>query len=226
MKNTLQTLDRGLQALELISRSDKGLTVSELATALAISRPIAYRLVNTLESHAYIYRGTSGYIRLGTAAVLLSHRFQPQLRHLARPFLIELAEATRATSFISMAQGTNCSAILVEEPNQGFLQVSYRVGNSHPLHTGAAGIAILSNRPATKTDSDAVRLARQQGYSMTQGELQRGAIGIATPLKFPTPGALPECSLGVVALEDLNVELAIKHIQAIAIRLVDELTQS
>ncbi len=73
MKNTLQTLDRGLQALELVSKSDKGLTVSQLASALDISRPIAYRLAKTLENHAYIYRGTSGYLRLGTAAVLLSH---------------------------------------------------------------------------------------------------------------------------------------------------------
>ncbi len=125
-----------------------------------------------------------------------------------------------------MAQGSNCSAILVEEPTEGFIKVSYRVGSSHPLHTAAGGLAILSNRPASTTDSEAVRLARQQGYSITQGELQRGAIGIAVPLKFPTPAVLPEYSIGVVALEDLNVELATQHIQAIATRLVAELAQS
>lgn len=225
MKNTLQTLDRGLHALDLISQSDKGLTVSQLATSLEISRPIAYRIATTLENHGYIYRGQSGYLRLGTAAVLLSHRFQPQIRTIARPFLAQLANATQATAFISMAQGTSCSAILVEEPTQGILQVSYRVGSSHPLTKGAAGIAILSSRPPSKQDSEAVLLAREHGYSVSRGELQPGAIGVAAPLKSAIDGALPECSLGVVALTDLNVELAIQQVQAIARQLLDELTQ-
>jgi len=47
MKNTLQTLDRGITALDLISRSDHGVTVARIAEELEINRSVAYRIITT-----------------------------------------------------------------------------------------------------------------------------------------------------------------------------------
>ncbi len=53
---TSQTLDRGLRVLEVVAESADGLTVTELAAALGIGRTVVYRLVVTLEQHAFIRR--------------------------------------------------------------------------------------------------------------------------------------------------------------------------
>ncbi|MCB2035236.1 MAG: helix-turn-helix domain-containing protein, partial [Ottowia sp.] len=63
--NTLQTLDRGLQALDVICQLAQGITVAELAAALQVNRAIAYRLVNTLELHGLVARAAGGRIVAG-----------------------------------------------------------------------------------------------------------------------------------------------------------------
>ena len=135
----------------------------------------------------------------------LSANFESQLRTLARPFLQELAEASGATAFLTVAQGEDCTAIQVCEPQAVDFRMSYRVGSRHPVTAGAAGIAILAARPAAASDGDAVKEARRLGYSLTRGELQKGAVGIASALLGTAAAPLPfEACVGVVAMEDLD----------------------
>ncbi len=207
--NTLQTLDRGLQALAFISQRERGVSVAELAAALEVHRAIAYRLVSTLESRGLVARAEGGRLRLGAQLLTLASRFEPQLRALALPLLRELADASRAAAFLSVAAGEECVAIMVTEPEGTLLRIGYRVGSRHPLTRGAAGIAILAGRPAAAGDPEAVRAARRDGFSVTRGELQRGAVGIASPV-HDAAGGPPglEASVGVVALEDLDIAAA------------------
>jgi DNA-binding IclR family transcriptional regulator len=205
-QNTLQTLDRGLQALTLLSQQAAGMSIAGLAEQLGVHRAIAYRLVTTLEGHGLITRNAKGTIHLGAGLLVLASRFEPQFRTVAQPLLHELANDTRAAAFISVPQGNECVAIMVAEPEGGLLRVTYRVGSRHPLVLGAAGVAILAGRPEQSNDSDIVRQARADGFSVTRGQLQRGAIGIACPLHNPgqpTPGF--EASLGVVTVGEADI---------------------
>jgi len=223
MKNTLQTLDRGITALDLISRSDHGVTVARIAEELEINRSVAYRIITTLENHGLVIRTDSGLIRLGATALMYSHRFQPQLRSAAQPILKNLAQKTGATAFVSIAQGNDCHVIMVEECTSGVLRVGYRVGSKHPLSKGAAGIAILSSRPQYKGEPEAVTQARIDGYSLTRGHLQAGAVGVASPLKTLNSETALESCIGVVALDDLNSEEAIEAVKDAARQLADQL---
>ena len=45
--SSLQTLSRGLTALELVAQKEHGLAIAELAEALGVHRAIVYRLVST-----------------------------------------------------------------------------------------------------------------------------------------------------------------------------------
>ena len=193
MATTLQTLDRGLRALEIVAEHAEGISVAELAERLDVHRAIAYRIVTTLEQHGLVARSAEGPLRLGAGISLLAARFEPQLRAVAQPLLQALAKATRATAFVSVAQGEECVVILVAEPDEGLLRVGYRVGSRHPLSLGAAGIAILAGRPPRADDSEAVRQARSDGYSLTRGQLQLGAVGVASPVATPQfrPGWRP-----------------------------------
>ena len=207
--NKLRTLDRGLAALDLVARARDGLRIAEIAEQLGVHRAIAYRIIATLTDSAMVQRLPDGRIILGSGAIVLAAHAEGAIRTLARPVVEDLAERTGATAFLSMAQGADCVAILTAEPRNAFLNIHYRVGTRHPIDKGAAGLAILSGRPAHPGDPGPVQTARRDGYSLTRGELQKGAVGVSSPVAQPTGGAGGfEFSIGVVALDDLNLDVA------------------
>lgn len=198
--SVLQTLDRGLAALTIVSESVEGISTAALSARLDVHRAIAHRLVATLEAHRLVTRGPDGLLRLGAGLMELASRYEPQLRLRAEPLLRALADQAQAAAFLVVAQGEECVAIMVAEPPGGVLRISYRVGSRHPLSIGAAGIAILAGRPPSESDPDIVKAARRDGYSITRGELQKGAVGVASPIR-----GMP-ASIGLVALDDLDLD--------------------
>ncbi|SFU21802.1 helix-turn-helix domain-containing protein [Mesorhizobium sp. YR577] len=214
---TLQTLDRGLVTLGHVARSREGVTVAEIARFLGVHRAIAYRIVATLETHGMVVRSKEGRVFLGIGIPAIANQFMPQFKVLAEPLLRDLAADTDATAFVALADGVDCVAILVEEPSGQLIRVGYRVGSRHPLERGAAGIAILAGRAPRPDDPETVRQARAEGYSLTRGQLQKGAIGVAVRLRSAdaNPGT-QEFSIGVVAMEDLDTARAIASLQAAA----------
>jgi len=222
-KNSLQTLDRGLQVLLMISQSRDGLSIADLAARLGVHRAICYRLVGTLEARGFVARRADGRFHLGAELLSLAARFEPRLRAVAGPLIRELAQETRAAAFVSVPQGDQCVAIMVAESDAPLLRLSYRVGSRHPLSLGAAGIAILAGRPESAADTDEVREARRLGYSLTRDQLQRGAVGVAAPVHAAGLDLGFEASIGVVALDGLDVAAATRGVVACAARVVDDL---
>ncbi|NUO46900.1 MAG: helix-turn-helix domain-containing protein [Streptomyces sp.] len=215
---TLQGLDRGLRALDLISLSADGLTVADLAARLEVDRAIAYRIVQTLEEHALVSR-QGKRVRLGAGAATLAGRFRQQLVLLAQPVLQELADATGASAFLTLAHGAReCVPVAGAEPavQHGPMRVGYRIGARHPLERGANGVAILALQPPSPDDSEDIARARERGYSVTSGQLQQGATGIAAG--FEVPGAAG-ASVGVVAMHEFDVESVAARVRESAARL-------
>lgn len=219
--STLQTLSRGLDALEIISMQAHGLTVSDIASQLGVDRAVAYRIVRTLQSHGLVTRTSQGKVRLGAAVATLSRRFAPQLMEVGRPVLNKLVDETSATSFISVADGRECVVVMVEEARGQALRVTYQEGARHPIHRGAPGLAILANRPESSDDDDAVRATRRQGYSLTKDELQDGATGVSVGLgdNRALAAAGLEASIGVVVIGTLDTESAVRATKAAATEL-------
>lgn len=185
---TSQTLDRGIRLLGLLA-DGRSMTVTELATALGVARPVVYRLLATLDGHAWVRRTDDGRVRLGLGVLQLAQQVQPLVRQAALPELRRLAEDVGATAHLTVADGGEALAVAVVEPTWTSYHVSYRVGTRHRLDQGAAGRAILAGRQGEAT------------VVMTDGELQPGAVGIAVPV--PLVGL--EASVGVVALGSLEL---------------------
>lgn len=218
----LQTLERGIEVLRLVSQSPEGIRISDLATRLGLNRPAAYRIVATLADQTMVRRLDDGRIVMGIGAYQLGARSSDNVRTLARPVLEDLAEQTGATAFLSMAEGDSCVVAMTAEPRDGTFNIHYKLGTRHPLDRGAAGIAILAARPEQPGESEDIRFARANGYSLTRGQLHKGAVGVSSPVVLEQSGL--ECSVGVVALEALDTDKAARAVPAAAARLIRALT--
>ena len=203
---TSQTLDRGLRVLDVLAASAEGLTVTELAAALAVNRTVVYRLVSTLEQHALVRRDSRGRLYVGLGVLHLASAVQPVLRDLAVPVLRELAESVGCTAHLTVADGEEALALAVVEPSWTDVHVSYRVGSRHPLTRGAAGKAILLGRQIEASGAG-------ERFAVTEGELQPGARGLAAPV----PGVEGlEASVGIVTIGDIDVDLVAPRVSRAA----------
>lgn len=210
----LQGLDRGLQALRVVSAHPGGVTIAELAGELGVDRAVAYRIVETLETHALVTRGAGRRVRLSAGIVTLAGGFQPQLVRAAGPVLQQLADDTGQAAFLTVEHGADeCIPVLGAEPatQHGPVRAGYRIGMRHRLDRGANGIAILALRLARPDDPPEVVRARKDGFSRTSGQLQQGATGIAAG--FEAPGQA-RASVGVVSMNELDDEVSARVVAA------------
>lgn len=194
MAETSQTLDRGLRLLEVIASSPDGLTVTELSSAMDVSRTVIYRLVVTLESHALVRRGADGRFRLGLGLLTLGRAVQPLLRDAAVPSLRLLADAVGATAHLTIAEGGEALTALVVEPTRSDLHVSVRMGARTPLEASAAGRAILAARTASGRVLD-------PPWITVSGDGVATPLGIAAPL---TGVAGLEAAVGIVTTAEMS----------------------
>lgn len=211
---TSQTLDRGVRVLEILAGGSTGLSVTDLAIRLGVSRPAVYRLLATLEAHALVERSPDGAVRLGLGLLALAQAVTPRVGELAAPVLRQLADAMGATAHLTVAspgEADEAVAVVVVEPSHTAMHVAYRVGSRHRLDQGAAGRAILLGR------------ASGLGFVVTEGELEPGAVGIAAPI-LGVAGL--EASVGLITIggRGLDPEVAGSRLMAAAAAISAALT--
>lgn len=185
MSSVVQTLDRGLEALEVLADEPGGLTVAELAERLEVDRAVVYRVAATLQARRLVLRDDEGRLRLGVGLVELARGVAPHLRAIALPELRRLAEELEATATLTIADGEEAVALAVVEPPGSDIHVAYRPGLRHPLTRGASGKAILAGRSGDGRCTE------------SHGELEPGAYGIAAPVVLD---GWSDASIGAVAL--------------------------
>jgi DNA-binding IclR family transcriptional regulator len=197
-----KTLDNGIRILTALARHPHGLTMTQLAKETALHRTGVYRLLGTLTRRGLVTQRADSRYQLGLTMIELAGAVRPDLRSTAQAPLRELAEAAGATAFLSVLDDNEVVSTLVVEPLHADAHVAYRVGIRHPATVGSAGLAILSARAAVAGERAEISEARRRGYSVSKGELQRGAWGLAAPVR-PRSGEA-EASVGVVALGALD----------------------
>src|SRR5699024_2731923 len=107
----LQSLDRGLEALELISIRPWGASAQELADQLDVHRAVVYRILATLERRNLAAKGSDNRYRLGSGGLAITERYLSQYRTAAQPMLVELADATSMTAFLAIAEHNQAVAV-------------------------------------------------------------------------------------------------------------------
>jgi DNA-binding IclR family transcriptional regulator len=199
--DTAKTLDRGLRVLDLLAECGRPLTLTEIAEQLGLHRTIVHRLVRTLEAHGLVRRDEHLRYSPGIGLVRLAAVVRQDLRTVAHPVMIALADEIGATVNLGVADGQDLVVLATASPRLSNVHIAYRIGQRHPLTRGAAGLAILAARPPVDGERVEVPPARTLGYAVTRAEVVPGTYGISAAVWMNGEAA---ASIGVSLFDDAS----------------------
>ncbi|MSQ55238.1 MAG: IclR family transcriptional regulator [Betaproteobacteria bacterium] len=204
----VKSADRTVQILETFAAAGEPLGVSELGRRLAIPVSACYGLLRSLEQRGYLYelgprKGWYPTLRWLQQARLVAAR-DPVLERVSS-LLDALCAATGETVVLGKRSGSTVTYLNVVESGNP-IRYSAQIGDRKPLHSSAAGKALLG---AMAPDARAallatLKLARvtpntivkrdllekdlaagaQRGWYATRGENVADVHAIAAPVKI------------------------------------------
>ncbi len=213
-RDHLQSLEKGLLILELLSKGGSPAKLEHLAQISGIKKTSCFRVLKTLSNTGFLVRDqeTKRYW-LGPKTILvgLAGLGGQGVREIALPFMREIREKTGATVNLGILVGTD--VIFVERlQSTHIMESSLRVGSRLSAHCSSMGKAILAFLPDeevretleqlsfekktanTITDKEAflveLEKIRTQGFALNNEELETGLFAVAGPLRDRTGRAL------------------------------------
>lgn len=153
-------LHKTLDILETIREARAGLGLADLARALNLPKPTAYRILSTLESRGCVARNEAAHYQMTRKFFeLQSTDFDEQiLARTALPMMERLVRTCRETVNLGILDAGEVVVIgTVESPQS--IRMSSKVGNRRYLHSTALGKVMLSGL----SEKEVQRLIRLKG---------------------------------------------------------------
>jgi len=177
------------------------LTARDLATATGIALPSVYRYITLLRETGLLAEGERGNFRLSARMVGLARAAEAadSIIDLADPVMRALVAQTEETCILVRLIGR--SAICVHRVESGHhLRTTFEPGQPLPLERGASARILLAGlTPETRRDllhdfaarepeaaailEEKVQLAAQQGWAMSQEEVDWGVCAISAAVR-------------------------------------------
>lgn len=202
-----QSLERGLDILEMIEAEGGSVGVREIARRLELSPTIVQRLINSLAARGYIEKNaeTTRY-RLGYRSLALAANGEHGFDYVvaARRELETLAHKHRLNGFVSVLRGGRAIYLLAVQAD-GPVAIKVNPGSDMPLHSTSAGKVLLASRddaeahklvggrrliaitPHTITDPAALIASlakvRRQGFATVVEENIPGVLSVGAPIR-------------------------------------------
>jgi len=200
---SVQSVDRALDLLEVLARSDAPMGVGEVVQMTGLPQATAHRLLRSLQLRGYVRHDSSRKYSVGAAALWLGDAAQRSLTRGARGYLAELVAFSGETANLAVLEGDDI-VYVAQVPSPQMLRMFTEVGRHVPPHSTAVGKVLLAAMPVeralailrrtglpprtghTITDIDAfareLRLARERGWAVDEGEQEVGVRCVAVPV--------------------------------------------
>jgi DNA-binding IclR family transcriptional regulator len=152
-RSAVKSLQKALAVLDAIGTASAPPRIAEVALAVGISRPTAYRIINTLIAEGYVSQDQTGRLSIGlsllslTASMLDSNR----LRVESLPHLQALATRTGERTNLGILHRNKVLYLAgVEKPSLPTIYT--RFGKTAPAHCSSLGKAILAYLPHAQVE--------------------------------------------------------------------------
>jgi DNA-binding IclR family transcriptional regulator len=196
------SVKKAFQILKLVSDTDGGVGISDLAKSLGIGKSTVHGITSALDELGAIIRDpvtkryTLGFtlLELGRSA-----HSQIDLKDVARPVMEDLMARTQESVFVGVLNGERVTILDIVESRQDLKMTSTR-GTTIPLLAGAVGKVFL----ATMGDERATEIIRKKGlpsfteHSISDPQQYLQAVKIAREKRYATD--YEEYILGVRAV--------------------------
>ncbi len=235
---TVQVLDRGLDILEQLATSERGMSIQELSVLTGLPKPTIHRILATFLERHYVEkdRATSIY-KLGYIIVELSSIYlnKIDLKTEAQPIMRRMASAFNTTCFLGIREGLDVVYLAAAEPLNS-IRMYTQIGKREPLYCTALGKVLMSSmaeedfsllarqfsyKPYTsrtirdyETLSREVREAKNNGYALDRGEHTEASSCLAVPVYDFTRKMIAAISVsGYGLLENHSIETIFKEMK-------------
>jgi IclR family KDG regulon transcriptional repressor len=202
----VQSLDRAFDILELLSREQHGLNLTEIGNRLDLHKSTVYRLLQALKERGYIDKSAQGSYRLGMEFIELSSLYlnNLELKTEAQPILRELSSLSGNTAFLATLQESEVVYIDKMETHNSLRKYSI-IGQRAPLYCTALGKSMLTGKTEEQIRSlyqerelkaftertiksvDAlvveIEKIRRRGWSLDDEEYEQGLRCIGAPIR-------------------------------------------
>jgi len=202
----MQLVDRVLKAMEILSREENGMSVSELAETLEIPISSTHRVLRSLlDNHFVVQNPETRQYSLSYKIFTLCSNMKAHntLVVQARPYMKELAQELQKNVVLCVMSGDKIINLDCIENSEASIYM-VKIGKELPLYSTSAGRVFAAymkeerarkilentvrtpNTPHTKTDIEELfqelRKIRKQGYAVIDEELQMGIQGVSCPI--------------------------------------------
>lgn len=207
MSDTVRSIDRCFDILEMLTDGGREMSLAEISrnleapksTVLTIVRTLAARGLLAVDEERKVYRIGLGFARFA------AHARQPvSLEAIARPHLQKLTQETGETTTLALVEGPSVFYSCAMQGPQ-LIQYVVPLGVARPLHCTASGKLALAqmDEPAVKAyirKPGLVRFTsrtitrpgalmaeldkiRKQGFATSFGEISNDLFGVAAPIR-------------------------------------------
>lgn len=189
------TVGKALDLLDLFTRAQPQLGLSQLARASGVNKATCHRLLSELESRGLVEQtGPAREYRLGPAVLRLAALREAAVptREAAMPALRRLAEATGETAHLSHLVAGRLQALAFAYASRPGVKVMMEDADVLPFHLTASGAAVLAHHPdaariiGSAPDPQALQArvdaARRTGWAETISTFEKDVHGLAVPL--------------------------------------------
>ncbi len=217
----VRAFSRGLDVIEALGNSERGMSISEVADQTGLSRASARRLLMTLTDRGFAASNESSFalspriLNLGLA-YLRTLPFTPY----GQPALEELRAATNESCGMAVLDGTDVVYVL-RLPSRRILAMNANIGTRLPALNVSLGQVLLSGLSSEAFDTycgcadfaqrtpksiksaaalkRALTKIRDQGYAWVDGELDPAICGIAVPLRDKLGSVIAAINISLVS---------------------------
>ena len=205
---TIQSVDRALDVLEVLSTCGTELALGEIASRSGLNSSTCHHLLSTLAARGYVGQNPRGRTYfLGTKILELSSSRVRQfnLIDVAMPELRRLNQLTRETVHLAVMQGHELTMLAILESPHPIRVSTDGAGKANAAHATATGKAILAWLPEMEiarviaekgltsfTDKTITNIAdlmedlrhvRRNGYSVDSEEFQPGVVCVGSAIR-------------------------------------------
>ena len=209
---------------ELGTSGTQGMRTSDLAAAVGLTRPTAYRLLRSLAAEGFVDldAATSRWLlgpELFVMGTIAAGRYDVTAS--AAPFVQRLAALTGESAFLSVRRGDETVCLLREEGSFPVRSFVLYEGVRFPLGVASAGLAILSFLPDSEVDAylrragrveelwgtshsaagirERIAQTRERGFAVNPALIVEGSWGMGAAV-FDAKGS-PAYALSITGIE-------------------------